>query len=44
MRLRVSPRKGVVRFGKEGKLALRCVGPFEIYEKDLICGIPVEIS
>ncbi|GJW10810.1 RNA-directed DNA polymerase, eukaryota [Tanacetum coccineum] len=25
--------KGVVRFGKKGKLAPRCVGPFEIIEK-----------
>ncbi|GJW10531.1 putative reverse transcriptase domain-containing protein [Tanacetum coccineum] len=28
--LKVSPWKGVMRFGKEGKLALRYVGPFEI--------------
>ncbi|GJT38966.1 putative reverse transcriptase domain-containing protein [Tanacetum coccineum] len=31
--LRVSPWKGVVCFGKNGKLALRYVGPFEILEK-----------
>ncbi|GJT93041.1 putative reverse transcriptase domain-containing protein [Tanacetum coccineum] len=31
--LRVSPWKGVVRFGKKGKLALRYVGPFEILER-----------
>ncbi|GKG19542.1 hypothetical protein Tco_0376641, partial [Tanacetum coccineum] len=31
--LKVSPWKGVVRFGKEGKLAPRFVGPFEIIEK-----------
>ncbi|GJU72456.1 hypothetical protein Tco_1263861 [Tanacetum coccineum] len=31
--LRVSPRKGVVRFRKKGKLALRYVGPFEILER-----------
>ncbi|GKC79882.1 hypothetical protein Tco_1130656 [Tanacetum coccineum] len=30
--LKVSPSKGVVRFGKKGKLAPRCVGPFEILE------------
>ncbi|GJU82651.1 hypothetical protein Tco_1285016 [Tanacetum coccineum] len=30
---RVSPWKGVVRFGKKGKQALRFVGPFEIIEK-----------
>ncbi|GKD14382.1 putative reverse transcriptase domain-containing protein, partial [Tanacetum coccineum] len=31
--LKVSPWKGVVRFGKKGKLAPRFVGPFEILEK-----------
>ncbi|GKF23979.1 hypothetical protein Tco_0076301, partial [Tanacetum coccineum] len=31
--LKVSPWKGVVHFGKKGKLALRFVGPFEIIEK-----------
>ncbi|GJY47320.1 putative reverse transcriptase domain-containing protein [Tanacetum coccineum] len=31
--LKVSPWKGVVRFGKKGKLALRYVGPFEILER-----------
>ncbi|GKG29098.1 hypothetical protein Tco_0416463, partial [Tanacetum coccineum] len=31
--LKVSPWKGVVRFGKKGKLALKFVGPFEIIEK-----------
>ncbi|GJR06434.1 putative reverse transcriptase domain-containing protein [Tanacetum coccineum] len=31
--LKVSPWKGVVRFGKRGKLAPRFVGPFEIIEK-----------
>ncbi|GJX87261.1 putative reverse transcriptase domain-containing protein [Tanacetum coccineum] len=31
--LKVSPWKGVVRFGKKGKLASRFVGPFEIVEK-----------
>ncbi|GJT16084.1 hypothetical protein Tco_0874790 [Tanacetum coccineum] len=30
--LGVSPWKGVVRFGKKGKLAPRYVGPFEIVE------------
>ncbi|GKD83558.1 hypothetical protein Tco_1350397, partial [Tanacetum coccineum] len=29
----VSPWKGVVRFGKKGKLALRYVGSFEILER-----------
>nr|GEV00034.1 putative reverse transcriptase domain-containing protein [Tanacetum cinerariifolium] len=31
--LKVSPWKGVVRFGKKGKLARRFVGPFKIIEK-----------
>ncbi|GKD70571.1 hypothetical protein Tco_1324661, partial [Tanacetum coccineum] len=31
--LKVSPWKGVVRFGKKGKLAPTFVGPFEIIEK-----------
>ncbi|GKC48466.1 putative reverse transcriptase domain-containing protein [Tanacetum coccineum] len=31
--LKVSPWKGVVRFGKKGKLAPRYVGPFKIVEK-----------
>ncbi|GJY54061.1 putative reverse transcriptase domain-containing protein [Tanacetum coccineum] len=31
--LKVSPWKGVVRYGKKGKLAPRFVGPFQIIEK-----------
>ncbi|GKD17575.1 hypothetical protein Tco_1206733, partial [Tanacetum coccineum] len=31
--LKVSPWKGVVRFRKKGKLALRYVGPFDILER-----------
>ncbi|GJR75307.1 putative reverse transcriptase domain-containing protein [Tanacetum coccineum] len=31
--LKLSPWKGMVRFGKKGKLAPRFVGPFEIVEK-----------
>ncbi|GJW83736.1 putative reverse transcriptase domain-containing protein [Tanacetum coccineum] len=31
--LKMSPWKGVVRFGKKGKLAPRYVGPFEILER-----------
>ncbi|KAK4738711.1 hypothetical protein R3W88_002408 [Solanum pinnatisectum] len=30
--LKVSPIKGVMRFGKKGKLSLRCIGPFEVLE------------
>jgi hypothetical protein len=33
--LKVSPRKGVTRFGVKGKLAPRYIGPFQIIEK---CG------
>ena len=33
MFLKVSPMKGVMRFGKKGKLALRYIGPFEIRSK-----------
>nr|GFB69647.1 putative reverse transcriptase domain-containing protein [Tanacetum cinerariifolium] len=31
--LKVSPRKGVVRFGKQGKLNPRYVGPFKVLEE-----------
>nr|GEW88879.1 hypothetical protein [Tanacetum cinerariifolium] len=31
--LKVSPWKGVIRFGKKGKISLRFVGPFEIVKK-----------
>ena len=31
--LKVSPMKGVSRFGKKGKLAPRYIGPFEILER-----------
>ena len=27
------PKRGVVRFGKHGKLSLRFIGPFEIFER-----------
>ena len=30
--LKVMPKRGVVRFGKHGKLSLRFIGPFEILE------------
>ena len=33
MFLKVSPMKGVIRFGKKGKLSPRYVGPFEIIER-----------
>ncbi|CAM8886602.1 unnamed protein product [Rhodiola kirilowii] len=31
--LRISPMKGVMRFGKKGKLSQRYIGPFEILER-----------
>ena len=31
--LNVIPKRGVVRFGKRGKLSLRFIGPFEILER-----------
>ena len=31
--LKVSPSKGIVRFGKKGKLSPRFIGPFEILER-----------
>ncbi|GKA65343.1 putative reverse transcriptase domain-containing protein [Tanacetum coccineum] len=31
--LKVSPWKGVIRFGKRGKLNPRCVGPFKVLER-----------
>ena len=31
--LKVSPWKGVIRFGNKGKLSPRYIGPFEILEK-----------
>ena len=31
--LKVSPMKGVMRFGKKGKLAPRYIGPFEMLER-----------
>ncbi|GKA41373.1 hypothetical protein Tco_0733966, partial [Tanacetum coccineum] len=31
--LKVSPHKGVIRFGKQGKLNPRYIGPFKIVER-----------
>ena len=31
--LKVIPKRGVVRFGKRGKLSPRFIGPFEILER-----------
>ena len=31
--LKVSPMKGVMRFGKRGKLSPRYIGPFEVLKR-----------
>ena len=31
--LKISPIKGVMRFGKKGKLSPRCIGPYEVLER-----------
>ena len=31
--LKVMPKRGVIRFGKQGKLVPRYIGPFEILER-----------
>ncbi|GKB21104.1 putative reverse transcriptase domain-containing protein [Tanacetum coccineum] len=41
--LKVSPWKGVVRFGKKGKLAPRFVGPFEIIEKKCLADLTLQV-
>ncbi|GJW71897.1 putative reverse transcriptase domain-containing protein [Tanacetum coccineum] len=41
--LKVSPWKGVVRFGKTGKLAPRFVGPFEIIEKKFLADPTLQV-
>ncbi|GJU40470.1 putative reverse transcriptase domain-containing protein [Tanacetum coccineum] len=42
--LKVSPWKGVVHFGKEGKLAPRFVGPFEIVEKKCLVDPTLQVT
>ncbi|GJV52694.1 putative reverse transcriptase domain-containing protein [Tanacetum coccineum] len=41
--LKVSLWKGVVRFGKKGKLAPRFVGPFEIIEKKCLADLMLQV-
>ncbi|KAL5574805.1 hypothetical protein UlMin_016504 [Ulmus minor] len=48
--LKVAPMKGVMRFGKKGKLSPRYIGPFEILERkyvsdpsDVLVSEPIEV-
>ncbi|GJT72513.1 putative reverse transcriptase domain-containing protein [Tanacetum coccineum] len=41
--LKVSPWKGVVHFGKKGKLSLRFVGPFEIIKKKCLADPTLQV-
>nr|GFA36153.1 putative reverse transcriptase domain-containing protein [Tanacetum cinerariifolium] len=41
--LKVSPWKGVVRFGKKGKLAPRFIGPFDIVEKKCLADSTLQV-
>ena len=40
--LKISPVKGVVRFGKKGKLSPRYVGPYEIFQR--VCKVAYELK
>ncbi|XP_071739789.1 uncharacterized protein [Rutidosis leptorrhynchoides] len=46
--LKVSPWKGVIRFGKREKLALRCIGPFPIScilnDQTVVLDLPSELA
>ena len=41
--LKVMPKRGVVRFGKRGKLSSRFIGPFEVLER-IHCCVSVGIT
>ena len=40
--LKVIPKRGVVRFGKRGKLSLRFIGPFEILDR--VCTVAYRLA
>ena len=40
--LKVMPKRGVVKFGKRGKLSPRFIGPFEILER--ICTVAYRLA
>ena len=40
--LKVIPKRGVVRFGKRGKLSSRFIGPFEILKR--ICTVAYQLA
>ena len=42
--LKVMPKRGVVRFGKRGKLSPRFIGPFEILREGRHCSVPVGVT
>ena len=41
--LKVAPMRGMLRFGKKGKLSLRFIGPFEILERIGAVGVQVAL-